>query len=216
MAKQLPKQLEVVVSFAKNNTLAVVFTALVVIVPLGGYFAADMMGEGVRKEAQRRAQVYSDITSASNAKATLPVPGSEPVELDVVATDQVVTQFSAALEKYSKDALDVYERARVFNGGSDSKPKHAPAVDAGVFPGYDSKSNTVVEQVRFKVASADASAPAEGAVVDAGAAPAMHTEPVIDPKQEAKRDFTGRFTGRVSNGVYDVRLADVTFVAETS
>ena len=57
MAKQLPKQLEVAVSWAKNNTLAVVFTAIVILVPVGGYFAADMMGEGVRKEAQRRAQV---------------------------------------------------------------------------------------------------------------------------------------------------------------
>ena len=392
MAKKLPKQLEVVVSWAKNNTLAVVFTGLVILVPVGGYFAADMMGEGVRKEAQRRAQVYNELTSASNAKATLPVPGGEPVELDVVATDQVVEQFSAALDKYAKDAADVYARARTFNNGSDSDPKHTPAVDASVFPRYDVKSNSVVEQVRFKVADAiaaayakllqdaragmppkdadvakavegaelryiqaelkqesraklnadqaaqldrhlgkvriaeyteaakkismygdisafevpsrasvtglyktkadavaqdtalfdmqwklwvaadvmraftscnrsagsvlqspvkqlmslkvlpmeiaaagatsgggeasamggevapatEGSAPADGAVAEAASAPSMPTEPVIDPKQEAKRDFTKRFTGRVSNGVYDVRLAEVTFVAETS
>lgn len=392
MAKQLPKQLEVVVSWAKNNTLAVVFTGIVILVPVGGFFAADMMGEGVRKEAQRRAQVYNDLTSASNAKAMLPVPGGEPVELDVVATDQVVDQFSAALEKYSKDATEVYTRARVFNNGSETDPKHKPAVDAGVFPRYDTKSNATVEAVRFKVADAiaaayakllqearagmppkdtdvakavegaelryiqaelkqesraklsadqasqldrhlgkvriaeyteaakkismygdlsafevpsrasvtglyktkadaaaqdtalfdmqwklwvatdimraftscnrsagsvlqspvkqimslkvlpmemaaaatatgggeasamggdvapatDGAAPAEGAVTDAAAAPVVATEPVIDPKQEAKRDFSKRFTGRVSNGVYDVRLAEVTFIAETS
>ena len=391
MAKQLPKQLEVVVSWAKNNTLAVVFTAIVILVPVGGYFAADMMGEGVRKEAQRRAQVYNDLTSASNAKASLPVPGGEPVELESVATDKVVEQFSAALEKYSKDAGDVYARARVFNNGSDSDPKHKPAVESGVFPRYDVKSNSVVEQVRFKVADAiaaayakllqdaragvppkdadvakavegaelryiqaelkqesraklsadqsaqldrhlgkvriaeyteaakkisiyadisafevpsrasvtglyktkadsaaqdtalfdmqwklwvatdimrafsacnrsagsvlqspvkqltslkvlpmesavgattgggeaaamggeaappaDGAAPAEGAVANAAPAAAVPMEPVIDPKQEAKRDFAKRFTGRVSNGVYDVRLAEVTFIAETS
>ncbi|MEY4117588.1 MAG: hypothetical protein RLZZ116_916 [Planctomycetota bacterium] len=392
MAKQLPKQLEVVVSWAKNNTLAVVFTAIVILVPVGGYFAADMMGEGVRKEAQRRAQVYNDLTSASNAKAMLPVPGGEPIELEVVATDQVVDQFSAALEKYSKDATEVYTRARAFNNGSDSDPKHTPAVEAGVFPRYDTKSNAVVEAVRFKVADAiaaayakllqdaragmppkdadvakavegaelryiqaelkqesraklsaeqsaqldrhlgkvriaeyteaakkismygdlsafevpsrasvtglyktkadavaqdtalfdmqwklwvatdimrafascnrsagsvlqspvkqlmslkvlpmeiaaptttsgggeasamggevsptsDGTVPAEGAVADSAAVPAVPAEPVIDPKQEAKRDFSKRFTGRVSNGVYDVRLAEVTFVAETS
>ena len=397
MAKQLPKQLEVVVSWAKNNTLAVVFTAIVILVPVGGYFAADMMGEGVRKEAQRRAQVYNDLTSASNAKASLPVPGGEPVQLEGIATDKVVEQFSAALEKYSKDASEVYSRARVFNNGTDADPKHRPAVEAAVFPRYDTKSNSAVEQVRFKVAdaiaaayakllqdaragvppkdadvakavegaelryiqaelkqesraklsaeqsaqldrhlgkvriaeyteaakkisiyadisafevpsrasvtglyksksdsvaqdaalfdmqwklwvatdimrafgscnrsagsvlqspvkqlmslrvlpmenavagassgggeasamggdaappadgsaSADGSAPTDGAVVQ-NASPSAPAEPVIDPKQEAKRDFTKRFTGRVSNPVYDVRLAEVSFVAETS
>lgn len=391
MAKQLPKQLEVVVSWAKNNTLAVVFTAIVILVPVGGYFAAEMMGEGVRKEAQRRAQVYNDLTSASNAKASLPVPGGEAVELEGIATDKVVEQFSAALEKYSKDASEVYARARAFNNGTDSDPKHRPAVESAVFPRYDAKSNATVEQVRFKVADAiaaayakllqdaragvppkdadvakavegaelryiqaelkqesraklsadqsaqldrhlgkvriaeyteaakkisiyadasafevpsrasvtglyktkadaaaqdsalfdmqwklwvatdimrafgscnraagsvlqspvkqlmslkvlpmetagavasgggeasamggdaappaDGAAPAEGAVADAAPVAAAPTEPVVDPKQEAKRDFSKRFTGRVSNGVYDVRLAEVSFVAETS
>lgn len=392
MSKKLPKQLEVAVSWAKSNTLAVVFTALVILVPVGGYFAADMMGEGVRKETQRRAQVYNDLTAASNAKATLPVPGGEPITLDTVATDKVVEQFGAALDKYSKDATEVYTKARAFNNGSASDPKHRPVVEASVFPRYDSTSNSTVEQVRFKVADAvaaayaklleqaragqppkdadvakavegaelryiqaelkqesraklnadqstqldrylgkvriaeyaeaakklsmyadlsafevpsrasvnglyktkadakaqdtalfdlqwklwvasdvmrafitcnrsagsvlqspvkqlvslkvmpmeiaaagettgggeasamggetppaDGSTPAEGGaapvVAAASAAPA---EPMIDPKQEAKRDFAKRFTGRVSNGVYDVRLAEVTFVAETS
>jgi hypothetical protein len=337
--------------------------------------------------------VYNDLTSASNAKATLPAPGGEPVELDVIATGEVVDQFSAALEKYSKDATEVYTRARAFNNGSDADPKHRPAVDSTVFPRYDTKSNAVVEQVRFKVADAIAAAYAkllqdaragvppkdadvakavegaelryiqaelkqesraklnteqsaqldrylgkvriaeyteaakkismygdiaafevpsrasvsalykskadalaqdttlfdmqwklwvatdimrafmacnrsaasvlqspvkqlmslkvmpmdigapvavtgggetsamggdvaptsdgtvapEGAPAEATAAvPAAGADPVIDPKQEAKRDFSKRFTGRVSNGVYDVRLAEVTFVAETS
>ncbi len=391
MAAQLPKQLQTIVGFAKGNTLVVVFSALVVIVPVGAYFAADLMGSGVRQEAQRRAQVYNDLTSASNSKVSLPVPGGEPVELDTVATEKVVEQFGAALEKYSKDASDVYAKARAFNIGTDADPKHRPAVDSSVFPKYDAKSNSVAEQVRFKVADAIASGyaklleearagtpptaenvaraveaaeqryvqgelkqesraklnteqtaqldrhlgkvriaeyteaakkismyadisafevpsrasvtglykkasdaaaqdaalydlqwklwvatdvmrafnaanrsagsvlqspvkqlvslrvlpmeavvaagsgeaaqmgsdapPAEGASAEGapaeGAAPAAAAEvavgePSIDPKQEAKLDYSKRFTGRVSNGVYDVRLAEVSFVAETS
>jgi hypothetical protein len=97
MAVQIPKQLETVVSWAKNNTLAVVFTSIAVIVPVGCYFAADMMAEGVRKEAQRRAGVYSDLTAAVNAKVELPVPGGDPVKIDGLATAQVVEQFNTLL-----------------------------------------------------------------------------------------------------------------------
>lgn len=158
MAKQLPKQLETVLSWAKNNTLAVVFTGIVILVPVGAYFAADMMGEGVRKEAQRRAQVYNDLTTATNAKVSLPVPGGEPVQLDTVATDKVVEQFDAALQKYAKDASEVYAKARDFNNGNTSAPKHVPVVESSIFPRYNAKSNTVAEQVRFKVADAIASA----------------------------------------------------------
>ena len=39
---------------------------------------------------------------------------------------------------------------------------------------------------------------------------------MIDPKVDATRDYSKRFTGRVSNPVYDVRLAQVRFVAATS
>jgi hypothetical protein len=68
------------------------------------------------------------------------------------------------------------------------------------------------------------SAPADGSASGAGeaggdmaaAAPAANAAPVIDPKQQVTLDFSKRFTGRISNGIYDVRLADVTFVAETA
>ena len=49
MAAKLPKQLETVVGWAKSNTLAFVFCAIIVAVPVGAYFAAGVMGEGVRK-----------------------------------------------------------------------------------------------------------------------------------------------------------------------
>lgn len=60
-------------------------------------------------------------------------------------------------------------------------------------------------------------APAEGAAA-AAAAPAAPKlgAPVVDPKVDAPLDFSKRFTGRVSNPVYDVRLTEVVFVAETS
>lgn len=58
-------------------------------------------------------------------------------------------------------------------------------------------------------------APADGATVAAAEAPKLGP-PMVDPKVEAPRDFSKRFTGRVSNPVYDVRLTEVVFVAETS
>lgn len=59
-------------------------------------------------------------------------------------------------------------------------------------------------------------AASEGGGELAGAAQPSNAAPVIDPKQQVNLDFSKRFTGRVSNGIYDVRLADVTFVAETA
>jgi len=58
----------------------------------------------------------------------------------------------------------------------------------------------------------------DGSGGEAPAAPAARVEladPTIDIKAEAARDYSKRFTGRVSNGIYDVRLAEVTFVADT-
>jgi hypothetical protein len=384
MARKLPKQLESVLGWAKQNTLAVVFCAITVGVPVGAYFAADMMGEGVRQEAQRRASVYRDLASAADTNVELPVPGGEPVVLDSVATERVVQQFREALDLYAKDAGDVYAAARAFNVGKPGALKHAPVVDAAVFPNYNASSSTEAEQVRFTVADAIAEAynrllqqaragmppadaavaasveaaekryvqgelgkksraeldaeanadllshlgkvriseyteaakrialyadlsafevpsrasvtglyksPADAAAQDSAlfdmqwklwvatdvmrafasvnssadsvlqspvkqlvslkvqslpkaastgsgqamamgggdmsgdgsgdgstdAAPAASGGvPFIDPKQEARLDFSQRFTGRVSNGVYDVRLADVTFIAETA
>lgn len=65
-------------------------------------------------------------------------------------------------------------------------------------------------------------APAEGAPAEgaAAAAPAAASSklgaPIVDPKLDAPLDFSKRFTGRVSNPVYDVRLTEVVFVAETA
>jgi hypothetical protein len=58
-------------------------------------------------------------------------------------------------------------------------------------------------------------APAEGAAPVVAAAPKLGA-PVVDPKVDAPLDFSKRFTGRVSNPVYDVRLTEVVFVAETA
>ena len=90
MAVKIPKQLETIGAWAKANSLAFAFSAIVILVPIGGYFAADMMGEGVRKEAQRRAAVYNNLGSASAKNVDLPLPGGEPVTHDTVATEKVV------------------------------------------------------------------------------------------------------------------------------
>ncbi|MFM1822191.1 MAG: hypothetical protein RI967_457 [Planctomycetota bacterium] len=62
-------------------------------------------------------------------------------------------------------------------------------------------------------AGMDGAQPAEAAPA---AVAAGLPKPMIDPKVDATRDYTKRFTGRVSNPVYDVRLAQVRFVAATS
>lgn len=65
--------------------------------------------------------------------------------------------------------------------------------------------------------------PSEGAIPDApaeAAAPAAVEAPLgppaIDIAQAVNREFAKRYTGRVTNGVYDVRLVEAVFVAETS
>ena len=188
MAGKVPKQLEVAIAWAKSNTLVVIFGVIAVGVPVGCFFAADMMGEGVRKEAQRRSQAYGELVTATNAKVSLPVPGGDPVEIDSIATQKIVDQFSGALERYSKDAVEVYAAARAFNFGSDSAPKHRPAVDAGIFPKYDRKATTTVEQVRFKVA--DAIAASYQRLLDecrAGAPPA--SERVAERVRDSERRY---------------------------
>jgi hypothetical protein len=65
-------------------------------------------------------------------------------------------------------------------------------------------------------AAMDGSQPADGAAAAPVAVAAGLSKPMIDPKVAATRDYTKRFTGRVSNPVYDVRLAQVRFVAATS
>lgn len=62
----------------------------------------------------------------------------------------------------------------------------------------------------------DGSQPAEAAPAAPAAVSAGLPKPMIDPKVDATRDYSKRFTGRVSNPVYDVRLAQVRFVAATS
>ena len=62
-------------------------------------------------------------------------------------------------------------------------------------------------------ADASAGGAATGTATTATTAPGP---PQIDPKVEAPRDFSRRFTGRVSNPVYDVRVVEVVFVAETA
>jgi hypothetical protein len=72
----------------------------------------------------------------------------------------------------------------------------------------------------------DPSAEAPAAPVDGGATAAPEAadstaalavgEPAIDDTIEIGRDYAKRHTGRVSNTVFDVRMAEVVFVAETS
>lgn len=101
--------------------------------------------------------------------------------------------------------------------------KVQPAEVAG---GASQSSGEAASMGGDEAAAAEASAevPAEGAVADAGATDAAAApvaepplgEPAIDIAQAVNPEYSKRYTGRVSNGVYDVRLVDVVFVAETA
>lgn len=226
MAITVPKQFDSVVKWAKANTVTVVFCALVVLVPVGAFFAADAMGAGVRKEAQRRAQVYNDLTTASNAKVSLPIPGGEPVTLETIATDKIVEQFGAVLEKHSADAVAVYTKAREFNNGTSAEPKHRPVVEAAIFPRYNAASNSTVEQVRFKVADAIAAAYAKlledaragSPPADTKVAKAVEAAELRfiqgDLKQESRAKLTAEQTTLLDRHLGKIRIAEYTEAAK--
>jgi hypothetical protein len=151
MAKQLPPQVQQVLMWAKANTLVVVFCAIVVVVPVGSYFGAEAFSSGVRAGADKRAQVYNDLETAAKAKVELPIPGGQSFPLAGLPNEAVVQEYEQILVKVSDDARAVYGSARTFNTGSSGNPKHVPAVDPAVFPGYSRANRAERESVRLKV-----------------------------------------------------------------
>jgi hypothetical protein len=133
MAKQLPKQVQVSVDWMKANTLIVVFAAIVVVVPVGAYFAADAFGSNVRSAADAKARSYSAVSSALNATVDIPIPGGESVRLEGLPNERTVAEFTKILEGATDASVEVYNVALARNQGS---PAHGPIVDASVFPNY--------------------------------------------------------------------------------
>lgn len=154
MAKQLPPQVQSALLWIKANVLVVVFCAIVVLVPVGAYFAAGTFNGKVDAEAKKRVQVYNDLDAASKAKVSLPLPGGEPFPLAGLPNEEVVHEYEQILAKVSDDAKAVYGTALTFNGGSANSPKHAPAVELSVFPGYNRGNRSERESVRLKVGEA--------------------------------------------------------------
>ena len=74
-------------------------------------------------------------------------------------------------------------------------------------------SSSSGEAVAMGAPAADGTGGGEAPAAPAPDAPLA--EPSIDIKAEAARDYSKRFTGRVSNGIYDVRLSEVSFIADT-
>lgn len=138
MAVQVPKQLESVVGWAKSNTLAVVFMAMVVVVPVAAYFVAGMFGSGVKTEAEARAKTYAEIASAANATVSLALPGGESVTLEGFPNDEIVAQYGVIIEGISKDAQGVYTKALERN------KRHRPLLSESSFPLYDGRRASTV------------------------------------------------------------------------
>ena len=133
MAKQLPKQVQVAVDWAKANSLIAVFGAMVVVVPVGCYFAADWFGASVRTEADGKAQAYSSVSSALNATVDVPIPGGESVRLEGLPNEQTVAELTKLLGGVKSDSEEVYTAAKARNMGT---PALQPLVASAVFPNY--------------------------------------------------------------------------------
>lgn len=134
MAKQLPKQLQNSVNWMKSNTLIVVFSAIIVVVPVGAYFAADAFSSGARGATDAKARTYSSVSSALNASVDLPMPGGESVRLEGLPNESTVAEFKKILNEAITDSESVYAAAKARNRGN---PAHEAVVDASVFPNYD-------------------------------------------------------------------------------
>ncbi len=158
MAKQLPKQLETVIAWSKANALAVVFCAIVVVVPVGAYMAADWWGSDVREQLAKRAELLTRLNAAKNSKIEIALPGEPPVSLDGLAGPELQAEYTAIMDRAKSDSVAVFALAREFNGGTAARPKHAAVVDAKVFPAYDARNAVVSDGVRSKVADALAAA----------------------------------------------------------
>jgi hypothetical protein len=154
MAKPLPPQLQQAILWTKGNMVTVAFCAIVVVVPVGAYFASSGFVEGVRADADKKARAYGEVVSALNAKVDLPIPGGESIPLSGMPTQETVAEYADILEGVRKDAEAVYAQAVRFHTGSDATPKRRDLVPASVFPAYDATSNAVVENVRLEVADA--------------------------------------------------------------
>ncbi|MFM7260596.1 MAG: hypothetical protein ACKO3W_08330 [bacterium] len=133
MAKQLPKQVQVTVNWMKSNTLIVVFAAIIVVVPVGAFFAADAFGSGVRGAADAKARTYSSVSSALNASVDLPIPGGESVRLEGLPNEKTVEEFRKILANAVGDSQSVYNAAMKRNQGN---PAHEAVVDRSIFPNY--------------------------------------------------------------------------------
>jgi hypothetical protein len=106
---------------------------MVVVVPVGCYFAADWFGASVRTEADGKAQAYTAVSSALNASADLPIPGGESVRLEGLPNEKTVEEFRKILEGAKSDSEGVYTVALSRNKGT---PSHEPVVASSMFPNY--------------------------------------------------------------------------------
>lgn len=150
MAKQLPKQVESALLWVKGNTMIVTFCAVAVLVPAGAFFAQGIMGEGVQKKAQERAELFSKVAAAKNESFSLPVPGGEAIALTGRPSAELLSNYELAMNGLEADATRIAAAAREFNQGSSGKPKHAPALARKNFPAYAAGS-PAADRVRFEM-----------------------------------------------------------------
>ena len=154
MAKQLPKQVLETVVWIKSNTLVVIYSAIIVSVPIGAFFAANWFGTGVQTEAEKKSKAYSSLTTAINAKVNLPLPGGAEVPLDGLPTESTVAEFRAILTGAEADAESVFNAALARNQGTAGNPAHKPVVGAEIFPAYPRSTFAQIDGVRGKYVKA--------------------------------------------------------------
>lgn len=154
MAKQLPPQVQAALLWVKSNLIVVVFTAIVVVVPVGSYFAAEKFRAGIESEAKKRVTVFNDLKSTVDARVALPLPGGEEFPLPGLPNEATVNEYQGILTKVSADAQAVYAKARDFNRGRGALAEDRAIVPESIFPGYKRSQRTERESVRLKFADA--------------------------------------------------------------
>ena len=154
MAKQLPPQVQAALLWSKSNLIVVVFSAIVLVVPVGSYFAAKEFRAGIETEAKKRATVFNDLRSTVDARVALPLPGGEEFPLPGLPNASTVSEYEGLLSKVSADAQAVYAKAVEFNRGRGAIAADRAIVPAGIFPAYKRSQRTERESVRLKFVDA--------------------------------------------------------------
>ena len=109
--------MNVVLTWVKANIFIVVFSAIMIIVPMLMWFVAGSMNDGVRTEVAQRASLIQDMDRHRQVLVSIvnPVPGNQPVNDSVVLNPRLLDRFRVTTAIIREDAERIREEAVQFN-----------------------------------------------------------------------------------------------------